>query len=113
MLLLLIASLFADWRYGGFASDPARSRPVESARAQGQGMPAVVAPEPDVVAPPARLVPPPPPAAPPEADKPPRAEPRRPPVPKRAPRKARTIRVEASEEGIPVSPLISINCKST
>jgi hypothetical protein len=101
MLLLLIASLFADWRYGGFASDPAPSEPVDSRPAQP--VPVVVAPEPDAVAPPASLVapppppaaPPPPPAAPPDADKPPVAEPPLPSIPRPAPKKPRTIRVEA------------------
>jgi hypothetical protein len=82
MLSLLMAALLADWRYDGFALDPARPEPVKRAQ-----RPADNPPPPQ---------PPPVPVAPPETGDSPVTSPRQPSAPRPAPRKPRTIRVKAS-----------------
>jgi hypothetical protein len=106
MLFVLVATLLADWRYEGFASDPARPEPVKADPAQRP--PAVVLPHPGEAVAPAQVVPPPAPAplpapppaptAPAEAESPPVADPRLPSVPPPAPRKPGPLRVDAPSQ---------------
>jgi hypothetical protein len=94
VILLLIATLVADWRFEGFASDPDRPGPVQRAQRPADPQPG-----------PPPVPPPPAPEAPGEADKPPMTAPPRPLVPRPAPRKPRTIRVEVSPQ--PRSPSLA------
>jgi hypothetical protein len=104
MFLLLIATFLGDWRYEGFASDPAppdrvvapaaRPSPIEPAPLASRVQAQAETPQQPPSSPP---LPPPPPISPAEGGKPPAAPPRSPTAPKLAPRRPRTIRVDFAQ----------------